>query len=146
MPSKSVSSGTATPHQRVHKLRVEGEVTFKAGALNLVVGPTASGKSSLLLALLGELHYIPQGDDSWYNLPRAGGVSYAAQEPWIMNESIKVGEIYLEEQKSDLILCSSVTRKTSCSEHHLMKCAIMKVGFTLSSAGISWSESVVVVV
>lgn len=34
-------------------------------------------------------HFQPAGPDSWYNLPRAGGVSYATQESWVENETIK---------------------------------------------------------
>ena len=42
------------------------------------------------MALLGEMHYIPSGPESWANLPRTGGVAYAAQESWVQNETIKV--------------------------------------------------------
>lgn len=35
-------------------LRVEGELLFKPGQFNLIVGPTGSGKTSMLMALLGE--------------------------------------------------------------------------------------------
>ncbi|GME76483.1 unnamed protein product [Ambrosiozyma monospora] len=35
-------------------------ISFKVGKLNLIVGPTASGKSSLLLALLGEMNLIEE--------------------------------------------------------------------------------------
>ena len=34
-------------------LNVDGEVLFRRGRINLVVGPTGSGKTSLLMALLG---------------------------------------------------------------------------------------------
>jgi hypothetical protein len=44
----------------------------------------------MLLALLGELHFTQPGPDSWYNLPKEDGVAYAAQEPWIINETVKV--------------------------------------------------------
>lgn len=43
------------------------------------------------MALLGEMHYIPSGPGSWFNLPRGGGIAYAAQESWVLNETIKVG-------------------------------------------------------
>lgn len=118
--------------QRNFTLRVEGEVVFKRGSLNLIVGPTGSGlclfrglgksvtltllmiflsgKTSLLMALLsepelclwdydavililtcaGEMHFIPLANNSWYRLPRTGGVSYAAQESWVQNETIRV--------------------------------------------------------
>lgn len=83
-------STPATPSRRKFKLRIEDDLFFKRGAFNLIVGPTGSGKTSLLLALLGELHFSPPGPDSWFNLPREKGVAYAAQEPWVLNETIKV--------------------------------------------------------
>ena len=61
-------------------LRTDEEPPFKRGKVNLVVGPTGSGKTSLLMALLGEMHYIPAGPDSIVSLPREGGVAYAAKE------------------------------------------------------------------
>ncbi|KAK7064563.1 ATP-binding cassette transporter [Favolaschia claudopus] len=81
--------GSVTPSRRKFMLKVEGEMLFHRGAINLVVGPTGSGKTSLLMALLGEMHFIPSGPSSWYNLPRDKGVSYAAQESWVQNETIK---------------------------------------------------------
>jgi hypothetical protein len=36
------------------------------------------------------MHWIPASPDSWYNLPRDGGVAYAAQESWVLNETIRV--------------------------------------------------------
>ncbi|KAF8308373.1 P-loop containing nucleoside triphosphate hydrolase protein, partial [Clavulina sp. PMI_390] len=84
----SAQSGTSTA-RRGFTLRIDGEIDFAPGSLTLITGPTGSGKSSLLLALLGELHYLPSGVSSWFNLPRDGGVSYCAQEPWILNETIK---------------------------------------------------------
>jgi energy-coupling factor transporter ATP-binding protein EcfA2 len=52
---------------------------FVKGRVNLIVGPTGSGKSSLLNALLGEMHYAPSGPSSWLNIPTKGGISYCAQ-------------------------------------------------------------------
>ncbi|KAJ3531222.1 hypothetical protein NM688_g7605 [Phlebia brevispora] len=83
------TSGTDTPSRGVFRLRVEGDLVFKRGSFNLITGPTGSGKTSLLMALLKEMHYIPLGPDSWVNLPRRGGVAYAAQESWIQNDTIK---------------------------------------------------------
>ncbi|KAF7366640.1 ATP-binding cassette transporter [Mycena sanguinolenta] len=84
------TNGNLTPFRRKFTLKVEGELLFQLGCINLVVGPTGSGKTSLLMALLGEMHFIPTSPTSWYNLPRAnGGVSYAAQESWVQNETIK---------------------------------------------------------
>lgn len=42
-------------YKRTFKLRLEGEVLFKRNKINLIVGSTASGKTSLLMALLGEI-------------------------------------------------------------------------------------------
>lgn len=85
-----VNDGAPTPSRRKFTLRVDGELLFKRGCFNLIIGPTGSGKTSLLMALLGEMHFIPTTPDAWYHLPRSGGVSYAAQESWVQNETIKV--------------------------------------------------------
>lgn len=76
------------------KFKIDGEVIFQRGRINLVVGPTGSGKTSLLMALLGEMHWLPASPDSWYNLPRSAGVAYAAQESWVLNETIRENIIF----------------------------------------------------
>lgn len=83
------SNGTSTQSRRKFKLRTDDEVFFKRGCINIVVGPTGSGKTSLLMALLGEMHFVPSSPNSWYNLPRTGGVAYAPQESWVQNETIR---------------------------------------------------------
>ena len=104
-------SGTT---QRNFALNINESLLFKRGQINLVVGPTGSGKTSLLMALLGkspprssypiagliyesayvgEMHAIPSGPESFVSLPRAGGIAYAAQESWIQSETIQVGII-----------------------------------------------------
>ncbi|KAF5389262.1 hypothetical protein D9757_003539 [Collybiopsis confluens] len=70
-------------------LKVTGGLCFEHNALNLVIGPTGSGKTSLILALLGEMNYTPLSADAWFHLPRSGGVAYAAQESWVINETIR---------------------------------------------------------
>ncbi|KAH9829694.1 uncharacterized protein C8Q71DRAFT_789576 [Rhodofomes roseus] len=79
---------------RAFKLRIEGDLVFNNGGVNLIVGPTGCGKTSMLMALLGEMHYIPEGPHSFYQLPRAGGVAYAAQESWVQNETIRDNIIF----------------------------------------------------
>ncbi|KAH8101555.1 hypothetical protein BXZ70DRAFT_101862 [Cristinia sonorae] len=83
--------GTTTPdsNRRTFTLRIEDEVVFQRSHINLIVGPTGSGKTSMLMALLGEMHFIPQGPDSYYNLPRDGGIAYASQESWVQNKTIR---------------------------------------------------------
>ncbi|KAJ7630594.1 P-loop containing nucleoside triphosphate hydrolase protein [Roridomyces roridus] len=87
--SSEKTDGTLTPSRVKFTLKITDTLLFQLGAINLVVGPTGSGKTSLLMALLGEMHFIPSGPTSWYNLPREKGVSYAAQEGWVQNETIK---------------------------------------------------------
>lgn len=86
----TLASTSSAQQQRKFRLRLPGDLNFKPSTLNLVLGPTGSGKTSILLALLGEMHFIPTGPDSWYNLPREGGVAYAAQSPWVLSRTIKV--------------------------------------------------------
>lgn len=64
------------------------DVTFPKGEVSLITGPTGSGKSSMLKALIGELHFEGQ-PGSFFHLPRQGGVSYAAQESWCLSSSIR---------------------------------------------------------
>lgn len=82
--------GALTPSRQAFRLRIDDELKFKPGAFNLIVGATGSGKTSVLMALLGEMHYMPSGPTAWVNLPREGGVAYAAQESWVQNETIRV--------------------------------------------------------
>ncbi|KAF9017850.1 hypothetical protein BDZ89DRAFT_1094212 [Hymenopellis radicata] len=94
--------GSLTPSKRDFMLRIEDELIFRQNCFNLVIGPTGSGKTSLLMALLGEMHFIPSGPGSWYNLPREGGVAYAAQESWVLNATIKENILFgaeLDEQR-----------------------------------------------
>jgi ABC-type multidrug transport system fused ATPase/permease subunit len=95
------------PSQGRFRLRIEDDVIFHRGEINLIVGPTGSGKTSLLMALLGEMHYLPHGPRSWFNLPRDSGVAYASQESWVQNETIRdnilLGAEYDEERYEQVI-------------------------------------------
>eukprot|EP00913_Durusdinium_trenchii_P028176 g26418.t1 len=61
--------------------RLSGFLELKPGELVAVCGKVAAGKSSLLLALLGEM----QGGHS--NVP--SGVAYLAQSPWIRSGTVR---------------------------------------------------------
>ncbi|KAF8164524.1 hypothetical protein K438DRAFT_2025293 [Mycena galopus ATCC 62051] len=87
------SDGSFT-RSRQFQLRIDGELLFPQGRISLIVGPTGSGKTSLLMALLGEMHWLPSSPQSWYNLPRGSGVAYAAQESWVLNETIRSNIIF----------------------------------------------------
>ncbi|KAJ6581164.1 hypothetical protein B0H19DRAFT_1060820 [Mycena capillaripes] len=90
--------------QRTFLLKIEEEPVFERGRINLVVPldkvpqylnyqtaevTSVAGKISLLMALLGEMHWIPSSSQSWYNLPRNSGVAYAAQESLVLNQTIR---------------------------------------------------------
>ncbi|KAJ7730238.1 P-loop containing nucleoside triphosphate hydrolase protein, partial [Mycena maculata] len=70
------------------------DLVFKKGCINLILGQTGSGKTTMLLSLLGETYYTPSSPDSWYNLPRKGGVAYAAQESWVQSDTIKANIVF----------------------------------------------------
>ncbi|KAF2128447.1 hypothetical protein P153DRAFT_318274 [Dothidotthia symphoricarpi CBS 119687] len=76
------------------------DLKFHVGQLNVVVGPTGSGKTSLLMALLGEMTKL-KGE---VYLPGAGSredltpdsetgliesVAYCAQQAWLVNGTVK---------------------------------------------------------
>ncbi|KAF5368905.1 hypothetical protein D9758_002958 [Tetrapyrgos nigripes] len=91
--SNDSARGLQTPSKRQFLLKID-ELFFEKGRINLIVGPTGCGKSSILMALLSEMHFIPSGPDSWYNLPRHEGVAYAAQESWVQNATIKENIVF----------------------------------------------------
>ena len=79
---------------------IDLDVRFKVGCLNIVAGPTGSGKTSLLMALLGEmtlLHgkvHFPGGQcrEDLAPDPESGlieGVAYCSQQAWLVNDTIK---------------------------------------------------------
>ncbi|KAF8188324.1 multidrug resistance-associated ABC transporter [Pholiota molesta] len=99
--------GSLTPSNRRFRLQVADELLFKHNCINLIIGPTGSGKTSMLMALLGEMHFIPSSGESWFNLPRDHGVAYATQESWVQNTTIRdnilFGAAYNEERYQKVI-------------------------------------------
>ncbi|PFH46615.1 hypothetical protein AMATHDRAFT_154310 [Amanita thiersii Skay4041] len=92
------SSSTVDLAADVHKRRFElrdVNIRFPDGQLTLVTGPTASGKTALLMAVLGEMttmsgRIIMSKDTT--KVDENGlihSISYAAQMPWIRHQSIK---------------------------------------------------------
>jgi len=53
MWTKNEQSSEPQPQHRFI-LRIEQELVFQRNVVNLIVGPTASGKTSVLMALLGQ--------------------------------------------------------------------------------------------
>ncbi|KDQ56809.1 hypothetical protein JAAARDRAFT_132140 [Jaapia argillacea MUCL 33604] len=151
--SNELNDGAMTPTKRSFRLRIDEELLFQHGCINLIIGPTGSGKTSLLMALLGEMHFIPSGPRSWFNLPRDGGVAYAAQESWVQNETIKenilFGASYNEERYQKVIYQCALTRdlmlfdagdKTEVGEKGLTLSGGQKARITLARAVYSSAE------
>lgn len=63
-------------------------VTVKPGELLVVVGPVGCGKTSLLMAVLGELRL------SAGSAKALGRIAYASQEPWMFTGSLKSNVVF----------------------------------------------------
>ncbi|KAJ7664588.1 multidrug resistance-associated ABC transporter [Mycena polygramma] len=94
-------------------------VVFPEGKLSVITGPTASGKTALLMALLGEMTLQPGGRIIMAkNLSKINehgnmhGISYAAQSPWLRHQSIKenilFGYPYDEARYKQVVECCAL--------------------------------------
>uniref|UniRef100_A0A7N6BI81 ATP-binding cassette, sub-family C (CFTR/MRP), member 8 n=1 Tax=Anabas testudineus TaxID=64144 RepID=A0A7N6BI81_ANATE len=72
------------------------DIKIPFGKLTMIVGQVGCGKSSLLLAALGEMQKI-SGAVTWNSQPhlesegderKRGAVAYASQKPWLLNTSV----------------------------------------------------------
>lgn len=102
MESDSVSS-TSTPALK------NLNFSILKGELVLVVGPVGSSKSSLLLAMLGELTPTLCDVNSTSASPMVppplttvGSTSYCTQEPWIMSTTVKENILFGKEYNAKL--------------------------------------------
>ncbi|GJE87807.1 multidrug resistance-associated ABC transporter [Phanerochaete sordida] len=105
--TEQAESLTPGSSRRSFRLCIDDELIFKRGHINLIIGPTGSGKTSLLMALLGEMHYLSMGPNSYVNLPREGGVAYHAQESWVLNETIRNNIVFgapFEQERYDKVI------------------------------------------
>lgn len=66
-------------------------LTVEASKLCVIVGPVGSGKSTLLQVILGELEL----DDG--RLEICGEISYASQEPWLFEGTVKNNIVFIED-------------------------------------------------
>ena len=94
-------------------------VIFPEGELTVITGPTASGKTALLMALLGELTLLEgriiMSKDPFvvdeHGLQHA--ISYAAQSPWLRHQSIKdnilFGYPFDEERYQAVVECCALS-------------------------------------
>lgn len=101
------------------------DVDFKIGKLNIIAGPTGSGKTSMLMALLGEMTltkgkvYLPGGRSREDVRPDpATGLTetcaYVAQSAWLVNANIKENILfsapYDEKRYKDVLVACALER------------------------------------
>ncbi|KAG0296659.1 hypothetical protein BGZ97_004481 [Linnemannia gamsii] len=101
-------------------------IDFPVGKLSLIVGPTGSGKTALLLALLGELDrvegqmFLPRLDYSDHHralsssTPRGSGIAYVSQTAWLQNTTIRDNILFgkkFDQDRYDAVVesCALVT-------------------------------------
>ncbi|KAF2171065.1 hypothetical protein M409DRAFT_19038 [Zasmidium cellare ATCC 36951] len=101
---------------------IDLDMYFKVGQLNVIIGPTGSGKTSLLMALLGEMSllggsvYLPGGRsrEEVRRDPTTGlteSVAYCAQQAWLVNGTIKENIVFASKwdakrYKNVIVACS----------------------------------------
>ena len=101
---------------------IDLDMRFKLGQLNVIIGPTGSGKTSLLMALLGEMTlidgrvYLPGGKsrEALKADPETGlteSVAYCAQQAWLINGTIKDNIVFASKwdarrYKNVIVACS----------------------------------------
>ncbi|KAJ3788774.1 hypothetical protein GGU10DRAFT_384717 [Lentinula aff. detonsa] len=93
---RSEASDTGFESEGEHQFRLEQiSVIFPEDKLTVVTGPTASGKTALLLAVLGEMTLLSGRIHMHKDTSKvdANGnmlaISYAAQSPWLRHQSIR---------------------------------------------------------
>ncbi|KAI2471956.1 P-loop containing nucleoside triphosphate hydrolase protein [Annulohypoxylon bovei var. microspora] len=101
------------------------DVEFKIGKLNIIAGPTGSGKTSMLMALLGEMTltkgkvYLPGGRSREDVRPDpATGLTetcaYVAQSAWLVNANIRENILfsapYDEKRYKDVLVACALER------------------------------------
>ncbi|XP_023220573.1 multidrug resistance-associated protein 4-like [Centruroides sculpturatus] len=66
-------------------------LNVQRGELLTIIGPVGSGKTSVLMSILGEIPIISG------KVSRKGKISYASQEAWVFNETIRKNILFGEE-------------------------------------------------
>lgn len=99
----SEPSDTIADDFRLQNLNID----FKIGKLNLVIGETGSGKTSLLMGLLGEMGlvkgsvYVPSltPKEDLVVDPRTNftnSISYCSQSAWLLNDTVRNNILFAE--------------------------------------------------
>ncbi|KAI9220234.1 hypothetical protein BC828DRAFT_384016 [Blastocladiella britannica] len=90
-------------------------VQFKPGGLNIVIGPVGAGKSSLLMALLGEMYRISG------TVTKSQSVAYISQSAWLQSctvkENILFGSPLDQELYKKVINACALTRDIAIFDH-----------------------------
>ncbi|KAI0405284.1 multidrug resistance-associated protein [Xylaria palmicola] len=101
------------------------DVDFKIGKLNIICGPTGSGKTSMLMALLGEMTltkgkvFLPGGRSREDVRPDpttglADTCAYVAQSAWLVNANIRENILfsapYDEKRYKDVLVACALER------------------------------------
>lgn len=86
------------------------ELSLAPGSLTCVVGPVGAGKTSLCLALLGEM---PQRSGQ---CDVQGRVAYAAQEPWIANGTLSENIRMDPTRRADQVVAQSLDSAMSSAQ------------------------------
>ncbi|KAJ2787455.1 Transporter of the ATP-binding cassette (ABC) [Coemansia interrupta] len=133
-PSSSSSSGgggggSNGDHSNVFELQ-DLTVSFPVGKLSIIAGPTGCGKTSLLMALLGEMRLIAgqvmipgalfhsrtdiPGEDTPDAFASKESVAYVAQQAWLLNDTIRgnitFGLPYDEQRYREVVRMCALTR------------------------------------
>lgn len=101
------------------------DIKFEMGKLNIIAGPTGCGKTSLLMALLGEMTlikgkvFLPGGysREDVHPDPETGlteSVAYCAQQAWLVNANIKDNILFAapldEKRYKDVLVACALER------------------------------------
>lgn len=110
----SVVTDGSTVVEEAFFMLSDHNINFPIGRLSVITGPTGSGKTALLTALLGEMEllsgrsYLPKNTtqvDSSSGLRNS--IAYAAQTPWLQQTSIRNNILFgepFDEERYEMVL------------------------------------------
>ncbi|KAL7945402.1 hypothetical protein V8C42DRAFT_323034 [Trichoderma barbatum] len=108
------------------------DIDFQIGKLNIIAGPTGSGKTSMLMGLLGEMTLVegrvfcPGGRSREDVRPNpetglADTIAYVAQAAWLVNANIKDNIVFAapfdEQRYKDVIVACALERDLEILDH-----------------------------
>ncbi|CAI4045439.1 putative multidrug transporter NFT1 SKDI_11G3120 [Saccharomyces kudriavzevii IFO 1802] len=120
-------------------------IEFKLNSLNAIIGPTGSGKSSLLLGLLGELNlcsgqiYVPSvdsRDDLEVGIDgMTNSMAYCSQSPWLISGTIEDNIVFGErpnQRRFNAVIKACCLEKDVKAMSAGLKTSVGGGGFSLS--------------